>query len=309
MGAKRQIAAVTTSRADFGLFEAVLERIRSDETLELRLLASGAHFVPAYGPTIREIEELGYAYERVEMPFEADSPAAISQSLGVGVQGFAGAFSRTRPDLLVVIGDRIEMLGAAYAAAPFNIPVAHLYGGKVSEGAIDELSRHALTKMSHLHFATSAAHAQRVAQMGEEPWRIFNVGSPGLDRMHNYPRATRDAVCRELRLDPARPFVLVTFHPVTLEAAQRSAQVDALVAALEQCDVQLVMTYPNADAGSSDIIAALERLAAAHPTSISSRPPPRCSAIHRAASPKRRLSSSRSSTSARARRVSSARRT
>ena len=195
MGAKRQIAAVTTSRADFGLFEAVLDRLRSDDTLELRLMASGAHFAPAYGPTIREIEALGYAYERVEMPFEADSPAAISQSLGVGVQGFAGAFSRARPDLLVVIGDRIEMLCAAFAAVPFNIPVAHLYGGKLSAGAIDELSRHALTKMSHLHFATSATHAQRVAQRGEEPWRIFNVGSPASTACTSIParRVTRSA--------------------------------------------------------------------------------------------------------------------
>jgi UDP-N-acetylglucosamine 2-epimerase (non-hydrolysing) len=269
MATPREIAAVTTSRADFGLFEPVLDRIGEHPGLALRLMPSGSHFSPVYGPTIGEIEARGLDYERgLQMRLDSDSAEAISKSLGVGVLGFAQAFAVRRPDLLVVIGDRVEMLCAALAAVPFNIPVAHLYGGKVSEGAIDELVRHALTKMSHLHFVTTATHARRLLQMGEEPWRVFDFGSPGLDRIGKYSRASRAEVCREFDLDPSRPFLLVTFHPVTLEAAQRASQVSSLIEALEGVDAQLVITYPNADAGSSDIIAALETYAAAHPATV-----------------------------------------
>ena len=266
MAATREIAAVTTSRADFGLLQPVVDRIRDDASLELRLLVSGAHFSPLYGSTVREIEELKFAYENgLEMRLDSDSPEAISKSLGVGVLGFAQAFAVRRPDLLIVIGDRIEMVCAAFAAIPFNIPIAHLYGGKVTEGAIDELTRHALTKMSHLHFVTTQRHAERVMQMGEEAWRVFNYGSPGLDRIHLYERRSRAAVCSEIGVGEDRPFLLVTFHPVTLEALQRHEQVRAFMEALRRTQVQLVITYPNADAGSSEIIDALERFAAEEP--------------------------------------------
>lgn len=263
MNAKRSIAAVTVARSDFGLYEPLLERIRADPALELRLMVSGAHFAPEFGPTVREIEAKGFAYEPgLHMRLDSDRPEAIGKSLGVGVGAFAQAFASARPDLLLVLGDRVEMLCAPVAALPFNLPVAHLYGGKVSEGAVDELVRHALTKMSHLHFVTSETHARRVRQMGEEPWRVFNFGSPGLDRLHTHPRASREDVCREFQLDPARPFLLVTFHPVTLEPAERGNQMAALLSALSGYDGQLVITYPNADAGHREIIAALEKFAA-----------------------------------------------
>ena len=269
MAVRRSIAAVTTSRADFGLFEPVLQRIRTDAALELRLMPSGAHFSPLYGRTVSELEALGLDYERgLEMRLDSDTPEAVSKSLGVGVLAFAQAFSGQRPDLLLVIGDRIEMLCAAFAAIPYNIPIAHLYGGKVSEGAIDELARHALTKMSHLHFVTTETHARRVMQMGEEPWRVFNFGSPGLDRMHEHPRTPRPQLCGDLGLAADKPFLLVTFHPVTLEPGERRAQIAALMSALERADSQVVLTYPNADAGSSEIIEALERFAAARPQTV-----------------------------------------
>jgi UDP-hydrolysing UDP-N-acetyl-D-glucosamine 2-epimerase len=262
---KRQFAAVTTSRADFGLFQPVLERISEDAALDLRLMVSGAHFSPVYGSTVHEIERLQFSYERgLEMRLDSDTPEAISKSLGVGVLGFAQSFAVNRPDLLMVIGDRIEMLCAAVAAIPFNIPIAHLYGGKVTEGAIDELARHALTKMSHLHFVTTKRHAQRVIQMGEESWRVFNYGSPGLDRIHKYGRMAHGELCREFDLSPERPFVLVTFHPITLEPLQLGAQLRSLLDALARTDVQLVITYPNADAGSGEIIDAWEDFARDH---------------------------------------------
>ena len=265
MAGKRSIAVVTVARSDFGLYEPLLERIRANPALELRLMVTGAHFAQEFGPTVREIEAKGYEYERgLEMRLDSDSPQSVARSLGVGMQAFAQAFAARRPDFAMVLGDRIEMLCGAVAAIPFNIPLVHLYGGKVTEGASDELTRHALTKMSHLHFVSSRKHASRVLQMGEEPWRVFNFGSPGLDRLHMYPRASRDDVCRQVGLDATRPFLLVTFHPVTLEGHDRLAQVTALLEALAGYNGQIVMTYPNADPGYSAIIESFEAFAASH---------------------------------------------
>lgn len=264
MTAARSIAFVTVARSDFGLAEPLLERVRRDAALEMRLLVSGAHFAPQFGPTVAEIEAKGYAFERLDLGPQGDDPASIAVAVGAGVQAFGRAYAAARPDLVVIVGDRIEMLCGAIAAIPFNIPLVHLYGGKISEGATDELTRHALTKMSHLHFVTSEKHAQRVRQMGEESWRVFNFGSPGLDRIRERPRIPRSELCEELRLDPALPFVLVTFHPVTLEPTQRSAQISALLTALARYDGQIVMTYPNADAGHTELITAFTAFAASH---------------------------------------------
>ena len=269
MTAKREIAVVTTARSDFGLYEPLLLRMREDAAIELRLMVSGAHFAEEFGMTVREIETGGFTFERgLEMRLDSGSPESIAKSVGVGVLSFSQAFSVRRPDLLVVLGDRIEMLAAAVASLPFNIPIAHLYGGKISEGAIDELVRHALTKMSHLHFVTTERSAQRVRQMGEESWRIHNFGSPGLDRIHLHPRASPAEACRQVGLDSRRPFLLVTFHPVTLEAADRENQVTSLLAALERYDGQILMTYPNADAGYTDIVQAFEEFARARPSAV-----------------------------------------
>lgn len=266
MNAKRSIAAVTVARSDFGLYEPLLERLRIEPAVELRLMVSGSHFDEAFGSTVREIAEKGYDFERgLAMPVASDTPGDIAEALGRGVAAFASSFAVRRPDLLLVLGDRTEMICAPVASLPFNIPIAHLYGGKISEGAVDELVRHALTKMSHLHFVTSQSHARRVMQMGEEPWRVYNFGSPGLDRLHDHPRASRGETCAAFGLDPIRPFLLVTFHPVTLEPGARSGQMAALLSALSDYDGQFVITYPNADAGHGEIIAALERFAAGHP--------------------------------------------
>ncbi|MBL8492348.1 MAG: UDP-N-acetylglucosamine 2-epimerase (hydrolyzing), partial [Rhodocyclaceae bacterium] len=177
-------------------------------------------------------------------------------------------FARRRPDLLVLLGDRSEMLAPAVAALPWNIPLAHLYGGKVTEGAIDERVRHALTKMAHLHFVSCRTYADRVRQMGEEAWRVFDVGLAGLDRIHRHPRAERAALCAELGLDPGSPFLLATFHPVTLEPAAQDGQVAAFLEALEASGLAVVVTYPNADAGNARIAAALEEFARRRPERV-----------------------------------------
>jgi UDP-hydrolysing UDP-N-acetyl-D-glucosamine 2-epimerase len=266
MGALRSIAAVSVARSDFGLYEPLLEVLRKDPAVELRLMPGGTHFDPRFGPTIREIEALGYQYEHgLGFTLADDNAAAMARALGAGVSAYAEAFARRRPDLVLVLGDRLEMLCGAVAALPFGIPIAHLYGGKVTEGAVDELVRHALTKMSHLHFVTCELHERRLHQMGEEAWRVHNFGSPGLDRILATPRGTREEVSCKFGLDPARPYIIVTFHPVTLEAAGRTRQIGALMEALAGYGGQFVISYPNADIGHREVIAAIERFAAARP--------------------------------------------
>ena len=263
--APRRIGVVTVSRSDYGHLRPVLEGIRRAGDLELILFAAGMHLEPDFGSTVREIEADGFAIaERIAMLERGDSPEAVAVSTGRGVEGFARAFARRRPDVLVVLGDRFEMLAAAVAALPFALPVAHIHGGEVSEGAMDNQIRHAITKLSHLHFASAEPHARRIAQMGEEAWRIHTVGGPGIDRIATAETLSREALARELDLPAEGRWLLVTFHPVTLEHRDTASHVDELLAALEKTDGTLVITYPNADTSGRLIIDRLEEFAARH---------------------------------------------
>lgn len=262
----RRVGVVTVARSDYGHLRPVLEGIQRAPELEAVLYVAGAHLDPAFGSTVREIEADGFAIaERLPLPGGGDSPEAIAASTGRGVEAFARAFARGRPDLLVVLGDRFEMLAAAVAALPFALPVAHIHGGEVSEGAMDNQIRHAITKLAHLHFASAAPHARRIAQMGEEAWRIHTVGGPGLDRITARPALSREALASELDLPAAGPWLLVTFHPVTLEYRDTAAHVDELLAALEKTDGTLILTYPNADTSGRLIMERLEEFAGRHP--------------------------------------------
>ena len=263
--APRRIGVVTVSRSDYGHLRPVLEGIRRAGDLELILFVAGMHLEPDFGSTVREIEADGFAItERIAMLERGDSPEAVAVSTGRGVEGFARAFARRRPDLLVVLGDRFEMLAAAVAALPFALPVAHIHGGEVSEGAMDNQIRHAITKLAHLHFASAEPHARRIGQMGEEAWRIHTVGGPGIDRIATAETLSREALARELDLPAEGPWLLVTFHPVTLEHRDTASHVDELLAALEKTDGTLVITYPNADTSGRLIIDRLEEFAARH---------------------------------------------
>lgn len=268
--AKRTIAVVTVGRSDFGLYEPMLELIRADAALVLRLMPTGAHYMPTFGMTVREIAEKGYDYERgLEMFFDCPTPEALSKSLGVGVSAFSQAFANRRPDVLMVLGDRMEMLCAPVAALPHRIPVAHIHGGKVTEGALDELARHAITKLSHLHFVSCEPYANRVRQLGEEPWRVHNVGAMGLNSLRRHVKSSREALYAQLRLDTAKPFLIVTYHPVTQEEDAVPRQIDALLAALDRHrDHQLVFTYPNADLGHKVIIERYHALEAQQPDRV-----------------------------------------
>jgi UDP-hydrolysing UDP-N-acetyl-D-glucosamine 2-epimerase len=182
-----------------------------------------------------------------------------------GVDGFARAFARQRPEVLVLLGDRFEMLAAAVAALPLLVPVAHIHGGEESEGAIDNQMRHAITKLSHVHFASAEPHARRIALMGEEPWRIHVTGAPGLDRIRPSELMSRGEVAASLGLPQVGPWLVVTFHPVTLEYGATERHVDELLAALDKLEAALVLTYPGADTAGGTIIDRIEEFAGHHP--------------------------------------------
>lgn len=263
---RRTIGVVTVSRSDYGHLVPVLEAIRDARDLDLRLLAAGMHLSPDFGLTVGAIEGDGWPIaERVDMLEPGDSPEAVAVSTGRGVAGLARAYARQRPDLVVVLGDRFEMLAAAVAALPFALPVAHIHGGEVSEGAMDNQIRHAITKLAHLHFASAEAHARRIAAMGEEAWRIHTVGAPGLDRIPRLSRLSRDEVAAALDLPRTGPWLVVTFHPVTLEYGATAAHVTELLAALDKVEAALVLTYPNADTEGRTIARRIEAFAARAP--------------------------------------------
>jgi UDP-N-acetylglucosamine 2-epimerase (non-hydrolysing)/GDP/UDP-N,N'-diacetylbacillosamine 2-epimerase (hydrolysing) len=262
----RAIGVVTVARSDYGIYRPILRRAQADPDLAVYLFVAGMHLSPDYGLTVRDIERDGFDIrERVEMLLASTSPEAVAKAMGLGTIGFAQAFARSRPDLLLVLGDRFEMHAAALAALPFTIPVAHIHGGEITEGAIDDALRHSMTKMSHLHFVAAEAYARRLRQMGEEPWRITVSGAPGLDNLRDTPLQSRAELAREFGLDLPGPFLLVTYHPVTLEYQDTAAQVTELLAALDAVDLPVVFTAPNADTHGRVIAGMLHDYAAARP--------------------------------------------
>lgn len=247
----RKICFVTGSRADFGLLIWPMRAIRETAGLKLQLIATGMHLSPEFGYTIDNIRAEGFAVDdTVETLLSSDSGVGVAKSVGLGVIGFADAFARLAPDLVVVLGDRYETFAAAQAAMYMRLPMAHLFGGDVTEGAIDESIRHAISKMSHLHFTTNADSTQRLAQLGEDPSRIFTVGSPGIDSIKRLKLMDRETIGREVGMALGERNVLVTFHPVTVEADRSVGSLGELFAALSALDPEfrLFFTLANADA-------------------------------------------------------------
>jgi UDP-hydrolysing UDP-N-acetyl-D-glucosamine 2-epimerase len=264
-GGVRTIAVVTGSRAEYGLYKSTLTAIVQAPDLALRLMVCGTHLSPAFGQTVDAIEADGFAVsDRIETWSGADSPEAIAGTISRGIAGFARAFAEARPDVVLLLGDRYDMLAAGAAALPFALPLAHIHGGELTEGLIDEAIRHSMTKMSHLHFVANEVYRNRVIQMGEQPERVFVSGGPGLDAIRTTPPTPRYELERRtgIALEPAP--LLVTFHPVTLEYRATVAQMAALMAALARVDRPLLFTYPNADTAAHDIISAIEDFVARH---------------------------------------------
>lgn len=262
----RTIDLITVARSDFGIYQSLLRVLLAEPELKLRVLVSGAHLSRQHGYTVSEIEAAGVPIAaRVEALTGSDTPQGISQSIAHGVLGFTEVFAKAKPDLLIVLGDRFDMFAAALAAVPFNIPIAHLHGGEVTAGAIDEGLRHALTKLSHLHFVATEEYARRVRQLGEEPWRIHTVGAPGLDGLEKMRLLSRGELEERFKLDLTEAPLLVTFHPVTRQYEQAAAQTRELRAALEESGLPVVFTAPNADTFGRTIRSEIEEFVAAHP--------------------------------------------
>ncbi len=261
----RTIGVVTTSRADYSYYLPLLRAIVADPELELHLMVSGMHLVPEFGLTVKAIEADGFPVAaRIESLVASDSPEALGKSVGLGTIGFAQAFSSRRPDILVVLGDRFEMQCAVLAAVPFNIPVAHIGGGEATEGLIDEVIRHAITKMSHLHFVSRTEYARRVMRMGEEPWRVTVTGSLSLDNLGSIESLSDQELERliGLPLDPSP--IVVTYHSLTLAPEKVRENTAAFLAALDELGAPVVFTATNADTQGRQIGDALREYVSRH---------------------------------------------
>jgi GDP/UDP-N,N'-diacetylbacillosamine 2-epimerase (hydrolysing) len=263
----RTVCVVTGTRAEYGLLRWVMDGIRNTRGLELQVVVTGMHLSPEFGLTFREIENDGFEIDRkVEMLLSSDSGSGVAKSIGLGVIGFADALKELSPDLLLVLGDRFEILSAVLAATTMRIPVAHLHGGETTQGAIDEPIRHSITKMSHLHFVAAPEYRRRVIQLGEAPGHVFLVGGLGVDCIRRASLLTRGELEDSLGFSFAERNLLVTFHPVTLEVASAAEQMSELLAALEGLrDTNIVLTLPNADTDGRVLFDLIERFVAAHP--------------------------------------------
>jgi len=249
MANKRRICVVTGSRAEYGLLRPLLEEIRKDSALELQLIATCMHLSAEFGFTYREIEKDGFAIsEKVDMRLGRDDSIGVSRSMGVAMAGFGETYRRLSPDIAVVLGDRFELLSAAACALVSRIPLAHIGGGEITEGAFDDSIRHAITKMSHYHFTALEAYRNRVIQLGEPPERVFNVGALGVDNIMKMELLSRNAVEKELGIEFDRRNILVTFHPVTLENDTAGSQFRALLNSLSRLkNTRVIFTKTNAD--------------------------------------------------------------
>jgi GDP/UDP-N,N'-diacetylbacillosamine 2-epimerase (hydrolysing) len=249
---KRKICVVTGTRAEFGLLNLLMQQVQSSPLLDLSLIVTGMHLSPEFGSTYQEIEQAGFKInEKIEMLLSADTATAVTKSMGISLIGFADAYSRINPDLIVVLGDRFEILAAVTAALIAGIPIAHLHGGETTEGAFDEAIRHSITKMSHLHFVATDVYRSRVIQLGEHPSRVFNVGGLGVDAIKQTELLDKNELENQLDFKFGKKNLLVTFHPVTLDENSSTNQLEALLDALyELSDTHIIFTMPNADTGS-----------------------------------------------------------
>ena len=268
----RKICVVTGSRAEYGLLYWILKAIQDDADLSLQLIVTGMHLSPEFGLTWRQIVADGFTISsKVEMLLSSDSSVGISKSMGLGLIGFADALNELQPDLLVVLGDRFEIFAATQAAMNQRIPIAHIHGGELSEGAVDDAIRHAISKMAHLHFTATETYRRRVIQLGEQPSRVFNVGAPGLDNVYRLPLLDRPQLEQALGIALGKRNLLVTFHPVTLENATAGEQFNQLLLALDSFDdINIIFTHANADADGRVIAAMIDNYSRRHADRVAS---------------------------------------
>ncbi len=262
----RKICVITGTRAEYGLLRWVMKGISDTQGLELQIIATGMHLSPEFGLTYQEIEKDGFNINRkVEILLSSDTSVGITKSMGLGLIGFGDAFKELNPSLILVLGDRFEIFSAVAAAMVARIPIAHLHGGEITEGAFDEPIRHSITKMSHLHFVAAEEYRKRVIQLGEQPERVFLVGGLGIDNFNKLKLLERDELEKSLEFKLGRKNLLITFHPVTLEDATSAQQMSELLAALDELDdTQLIFTMPNADTDSRKLFDMIKHFVSNH---------------------------------------------
>ena len=271
---KRKIAVFTGTRAEYGLLYWLMKDLQADEQCELQVIVTGMHLSPEFGETWKEIERDGFQVDaKVEMLLSSDTTVGVVKSMGLGTIGFADVLDRLSPDMVVVLGDRFEALAFVQAALVMQIPIAHLHGGEVTEGAYDDAIRHAVTKMANLHFVAAEPYRRRVIQMGESPDRVFNVGAIGLDHLLRSPKMDLAELAESLAFPLRRPYLVVTYHSVTAEEENPEQSFIALLSALDAFpEQQIVLTYPNADNGGRAIISLIEAYAQRQPERVMAVP-------------------------------------
>ncbi|GKX51183.1 UDP-N-acetylglucosamine 2-epimerase [Budvicia aquatica] len=266
----KTIAVFTGTRAEYGLLYWLMKDIEADSELTLKLIVSGAHLSPEFGMTWQQIEKDGFAIdESIEMLLSSNTSVGVVKSMGVAMLGLADALNRLNPDYLLILGDRYEALVAAQAAMLMKIPVVHLHGGEITEGAYDDAIRHAITKLSYLHFTATEPYRKRVIQLGEDPARVFNVGTVGNEHLHRTEKLTLKELGCSLGFKLTKPFFVVTYHPVTLADEPAYESFNNVLSALDNFpEYQIILTYPNADDGGRSIIPLLEQYANQQPERV-----------------------------------------
>jgi len=255
----RKIAVISTSRADYSIYRSLMRLLSDDKDIELQIIAAGMHLVAEFGNTVDEIGRDGFVItEKVRMLSGGDAPIDIARDMGKGMAVFGEAFERLRPDIVVVLGDRFEMFSAAVAAHAMALPLAHIHGGELTLGAMDECFRHAMTKLSHLHFVSTAEYGKRVCQMGEESWRVVVSGAPALDNLWNTEPITGAELEEKIGMSVKDGPLMVTYHPTTHDARALDAQAEILFQALKETGHPLVFTAPNADEGGRRLTALMK---------------------------------------------------
>lgn len=261
---------VTATRAEYGLLKPLIEALNQSDSYQLQLLVTGTHLSTEFGMTWKSIEEDGYKIDaKVEMLLSSDTPVGVSKSLGVMCMGLADAFESLQPDFIIILGDRYEMVGVATIANLFSIPVVHIHGGEITQGALDDSFRHAITKLSHLHFASTAEYRQRIIQLGERPDKVFEVGAIGVDNIRNMKLLSRNDLSESIDLDISQPYFLVTYHPATVGSSDVNIEIDNLMLALLSVpNSQSIITMSNADVGGRLINRRLEHWQGKYPKRI-----------------------------------------
>lgn len=262
----KKVCVVTGTRAEYGLLRWVMEGIEKSPSLNLQLVVTGMHLSPEFGLTINEIKSNGFVVDRcVEMIVSSDTPSGITKSIGLGLTGFADVMADLEPDLVLILGDRYEILAAAISAMIARVPIAHLHGGEATEGSIDEAIRHSITKMSHLHFVATDEYRNRVIQLGEQPDNVFKVGGLGIDNIYNLELLDRKTLEQSLGFKFKKRNLLITFHPVTLESKSSQLQMAELLAALDDLeDTYLIFTMPNSDTDGRILFQQIDKFVSEH---------------------------------------------